>query len=192
MATRFELVLHGDDPTRLRAAGEEALAEIEHIESQLSLYRTDSELSWINAHAGRERVPVEPRLFRLLQLCTRLSDLTDGAFDVTVTPLTRCWGFVGGTGHIPTPAELDAARAVTGMHHVELDEDGSTVRFDREGVELDLGAIGWERIRNRTCGGYAKGTWHCERTDPRRDEYNLRHRRDAGSGGMAGRGPRPC
>lgn len=142
MATRFELVLHGDDPTRVRAAGEEALAEIERIESQLSLYWRDSELSWINAHAGSEPVPVEPRLFRLLQLCARLSGLTDGAFDVAIAPLMRCWGFVGGTGHSPDPTELDAARAITGMHHVELDDDGFTVRFDQKGVELDLGAIG--------------------------------------------------
>jgi len=142
MATRFELVLYGDEPTRLRGAGEDALAEIERIESQLSLYRSDSEVGWINTHATHEPVPVEPRLFRLLQLCARLSDLTDGAFDVTVAPLMRCWGFLDGTGRVPDSRELDAARAITGMHHVQLDEHRSTVRFDREGVELDLGAVG--------------------------------------------------
>jgi FAD:protein FMN transferase len=58
MATRFELLLGGDDPMRLRAAGEEALAEIERLEAQLSFYRADSEISWINARAvsGIEQV----------------------------------------------------------------------------------------------------------------------------------------
>jgi len=55
MATRFEIVLCGADASRLRAAGEEALAEVEALGRQLSLYRTDSDVSWINAHAYRER-----------------------------------------------------------------------------------------------------------------------------------------
>jgi thiamine biosynthesis lipoprotein len=53
MATRFELVLYGDDSVRLRAAGEQALQEIETVESQLSFYRADSEVTWINSRASR-------------------------------------------------------------------------------------------------------------------------------------------
>jgi thiamine biosynthesis lipoprotein len=142
MATRFELVLPGEDHVRLRAAGEEALDEIERLEAQLSLYRPSSEISHLNARAAREPVAVDPRLFRLLQRARALSEATGGAFDISVAPLMRCWGFVDGTGHLPAPDELDAARAVVGMHRVELNEDGITVRFATEGVTLDLGAIG--------------------------------------------------
>lgn len=142
MATRFELVLPGEDPVRLRAAGEEALDEIERLEVQLSFYRPSSEISDLNSRAAREPVAVDPRLFRLLQRAKALSEATDGAFDITVAPLMRCWGFVGGTGRLPDPEELDAARAVVGMERVELDEEAFTVRFLAEGVTLDLGAIG--------------------------------------------------
>ncbi len=142
MATRFELVLHGNDPVRLRAAGEEALSEIERLEEQLSFYRPDSEIKWINAHAAVRAVKVEPRLFRLLQRCASLTALTDGAFDITIGPLMRTWRFVNDTGGIPSPAELDAARAVVGMELVALDEEAFTIRFKRSGVELDLGAYG--------------------------------------------------
>ncbi len=142
MATRFELVLHGHDPVRLHAAGEEALREIERLDAQLSFYRRESELTWINANAARELTKVEPRLFRLLQRCAELTASTDGAFDVTIAPLVRAWSFTGGTGRTPDPAELEAAREVVGMWHVLLDEEGFAVRFDREGVKLDLGAIG--------------------------------------------------
>ena len=63
-------------------------------------------------------------------------------FDITIAPLVRCWGFMGGTGHPPDPAELGRAREQIGMEHVLLDSESFTVRFDREGVMLDLGAIG--------------------------------------------------
>jgi FAD:protein FMN transferase len=142
MATRFELLLYGADPVYLRAAGEEALEEIERLEEQLSFFRPSSEISDLNARAAREAVPVDPRLFRLLQRARELWAATGGAFDVTVGPLLRCWGFVGGTGRLPDREALAAARAVTGMERVELDEEAFMVRFLSEGVMLDLGAIG--------------------------------------------------
>jgi thiamine biosynthesis lipoprotein len=142
MATRFELVLHGDEPARLRAAGEEALREIERLDRQLSFYGPDSEVSWINSHAAETPVKVEPRLFRLLRRCAELSRLTDRAFDITVGPLMRAWGFAGGSGRFPDPRELETARGAVGMQHVVLDEHGFTIRFDRPGVEIDLGAVG--------------------------------------------------
>lgn len=142
MATRFELVLEGDDERWLRAAGEEALAEIARLEARLSFYRPSSEVSQINARAARAPVRVEPGLFRLLQLARRLHAQTGGAFDPTVAPLMRAWGFVGDTGRLPDAAALAEARAQTGMDLVELDEAASTVAFARPGVMLDLGGIG--------------------------------------------------
>ncbi len=122
MATRFELVLHGEDDVRLRAAGEEALAEIQRLDAQLSFYRPSSEISRINARAAAGPVRVEPRLFRLLQTARRLHTETGGAFDLTVAPLMRCWGFTGNTGRLPEPEALAEARRRTGMHLVTLDE----------------------------------------------------------------------
>ena len=142
MGTRFELVLHGEDAVFLRAAGEEALREIKRLEQQLSLYRDDSDISRVNAFAAQEPVRVEPRLFRLLQTAQRISAATGGAFDITVAPLMQVWGFVGGTGALPDAAAIEAAREVVGMQHVILNGDDYSVFFDRQGVRLDLGAIG--------------------------------------------------
>ncbi len=142
MATRFEIVLHGGDPVGLRAAGEEALAEIERVEAQLSLYRPTSEIARLNARAAHGPVRVTPSLFRLLQHAQRLHKETGGAFDITIAPLVRCWGFMGGTGRFPDPEALAEARAKVGMQWIELKEDDFTVQFVREGVMLDMGAIG--------------------------------------------------
>jgi thiamine biosynthesis lipoprotein len=142
MATRFELVLHGAHRTGLRAAGEEALNEIERLDHQLSLYRPDSEIAQVNARAAREPVRVSPALFALLRQAGHLNAETGGAFDITIAPLVRCWGFMNGNGQLPDPKELDQCRAQTGMHMVHLDAESNTVRFERDGVMLDLGAIG--------------------------------------------------
>jgi FAD:protein FMN transferase len=142
MATRFELVLHGEEPSALRAAGEEALDEIDRLEAQLSLFRPSSEIAHLNARAAYGPVRVTPGLFALLEQARKLHDETKGAFDITVAPLVRCWGFMGGTGSVPNPQELEAARARVGMHLVELKREDFTVRFAREGVMLDLGALG--------------------------------------------------
>lgn len=142
MATRFEIVLHGENAVRLRAAGEEALDEIERLEAQLSLYRPTSEISRLNARAASGPVRVEPMLFRLLQHAQQLHRETGGTFDITIAPLMGCWGFIRGTGHLPDPDDLAAARAKVGMDLIQLNENDFTVRFQREGVMLDLGSIG--------------------------------------------------
>src|SRR5262245_29023775 len=116
MATRFEIVLHGDNPQALRAAGEEALDEIERIEAQLSLYRPGSEVARLNRDAAQRPVRVTPALFRLLEQARELSRETDGAFDITIAPLVRCWGFMGGTGAMPEHTAVEEARARVGIH----------------------------------------------------------------------------
>jgi FAD:protein FMN transferase len=142
MATRFELVLVGDDAPRLRSVGEEALREIEWAEAQLSRYIPTSPIAWINARAGTEAVRVDPRVFGLLSECARIAHLTDGGFDPTVGPLVRAWGFLGATGSLPDRGTLRRARDLVGMESVELDAEASTVRLPRRGMELDLGAVG--------------------------------------------------
>lgn len=142
MATRFEIVLHGENESALRAAGEEALDEIERLDRQLSFYDPHSQISRLNALAASESVRIEPRLFELLQKAKKLNAALDGAFDITIAPLMKAWGLAGGSGRVPGEEELEAARARVGMDHVLLDEATCEVRFAREGVLLDLGAIG--------------------------------------------------
>ena len=135
-------MLHGENPVALRAAGEEALDEIDRVEAQLSLYRAGSEVARLNAEALERPVRVTPGLFRLIGRVRELSRETKGAFDISIAPLVRCWGFMGGTGSMPEPAAIAEARASVGMEHLELDAEKLTVRFARRGAMLDFGAIG--------------------------------------------------
>jgi thiamine biosynthesis lipoprotein len=106
------------------------------------LFRASSQIANLNARAAHEPVRVTPRVFGLLRHAQKLHAETGGAFDITIAPLVRCWGFMGGSGHLPQPVELAEARSQVGMHLVQLDEGSFTVQFARPGVMLDLGAIG--------------------------------------------------
>ena len=142
MATRFEIVLHGEDAVRLRAAGEEAFNEIERLEGQLSLYRPSSEIARVNAWAAARPVKLSLPVFQLLRQAQQLSRETQGAFDITIAPLVRCWGFMGEGGRKPSAAEVEEARAKVGMEKLLLDDEDCAARFAVEGAMLDLGGIG--------------------------------------------------
>lgn len=189
MATRFEILLHGENETRLRAAAEEALDEIERLDAQLSPYRPGSEISRINAHAGQRLVRVEPGLFSLLRQAKRLSLESGGAFDLTVGPLMECWGLSSrnpaGRQHPPHPEAIAAARALTGMEKMHLDGAQCTVGLELAGMRLDLGAYGkgWAVERAGTIlreAGITRALIHggtstvsCIGTPPGADSWNI-------------------
>jgi len=141
MACRFEVMLSSDD-ARDMAAARSALDEADDLEALLSAFRDGSTVSDLNRRSWREDVTVGATVFGLLTRSAELHVQTGGAFDVTSTPLSRCWGFLTGEGRIPTDQEVADARALVGMEHVALDATERSVRFAREGVELDFGAIG--------------------------------------------------
>ncbi|MGV3772385.1 MAG: FAD:protein FMN transferase [Verrucomicrobiales bacterium] len=142
MATRFEMALYGDNPIAMRSVAEEAFQEISRLEAQLSIYKANSEVSWINRHAHEGPVKVEPTLFKLLEQAKAVSEATEGAFDITVAPLVRCWGFMGEGGAMPDADAVREARDIVGWQHLLLDPRDFTVAFVRPGVMIDLGAIG--------------------------------------------------
>jgi thiamine biosynthesis lipoprotein len=141
MACRFEILLPGERPDWLPAA-RTALNLADRLEARLTVFRDTSEISHINRSAADQPVRVHPGLFQLLQRAAALHVSTDGAFDITSTPLSRCWGFLRREGRVPTDEAIARARALVGMRLVALDEERETVRFARPGVELNLGGIG--------------------------------------------------
>lgn len=142
MATRFEIALYGANEVALRAAAEEALDEIQRIESMLSWRKPASPVARLNARAGHEAVRVNPELFHLLTCCRDLWESGGRAFDITVGPLMHAWGLHGDGGFRRDEAVLAAAREACGMQHLELDSTNHTVRFARPGMRLDFGAVG--------------------------------------------------
>jgi thiamine biosynthesis lipoprotein ApbE/Mn2+/Fe2+ NRAMP family transporter len=142
MGTAFEIIVYGEDTVaNLEAAAEEALEEVRQLDEQLSLYVDTSDVRWINANAANEPVKVEPGLFSLLETAVEYHEETEGAFDITVGPLIRAWGFFAGDGRVPADEEVVSILASVGTEHLDLDSGSRTVAFDTQGVEIDLGGI---------------------------------------------------
>lgn len=141
MACRFEVTLPIGDRAGVTVATS-ALDQIDELEAQLSVFRESSEISFINREAATRAVVVEASLFELLVLSRKLYDTTTGAFDITVGPLTRCWGFLRRSGRLPAVEEIEEARAVVGSDKMLLDEETRTIRFSEKGMEINLGSIG--------------------------------------------------
>lgn len=142
MGSVFTIYLYAKDESQASAAFEAAFDEVERLEEALSNYRDSSELSRINRLADSQPVTTDPEVFGLLQTSLDYSKKTAGAFDITVGPLMKAWGFFRASGHYPSQADLENARAKTGWQHVQLDPANRTVHFANQGMELDLGAIG--------------------------------------------------
>src|SRR5947209_2657952 len=142
MGSAYSLVLYGEDRSRLESASEDAFEEVRRLDRMLSNYRPESEWSEVNRHAAERPVKVSAELFQLLSACLEYSRQSEGAFDISVGPLMKVWGFYKGSGHLPRRAEVSAALAKVGYRHILLDAGNRTVRFDRPGVELDPGGIG--------------------------------------------------
>lgn len=147
MATRFELLLLGDDPVHLRAAGEEALREIARVETRCNFYQASSELSRINREATESAIRVSGPMLRLLMVCQSLHRETEGRFDPTVAPALARWGLRHRhtPGRIPSPDELALIRSSIGFDRILLDASNSTIRLPEASMQLDLGGIakGW-------------------------------------------------
>jgi thiamine biosynthesis lipoprotein len=141
MGTSMQVQAIGGDEAARRVAIDEAFAAMSEVDRLMSNYRSDSELSHVNREAARGPVVVSDPLLRVIEAGQRVSAESNGAFDVTVGPLVRLWGFHDKTPHIPTSAELAAVRPLVGYRSLIVDAPHHTIGFAHPGMEIDLGGI---------------------------------------------------
>lgn len=143
MGSEFSIDLYAPNRETAERWMEASFEEIDRIEDLLSNYRPASELSRISREAGNGPVTTDPETFAFLEKAVETSRRSDGAFDITVGPLMRAWGFFFNNGRIPDGAELARLKGKTGWQHIKLDAAARTVYFTN-GVpmELDPGGIG--------------------------------------------------
>lgn len=142
MGSAYSLVLYGDNRDRLEAASKDVFAEVRRLDDLLSNYKETSELSRLNREAAVHPVPVSQEFFSLIALCVDYSRQSEGAFDITVGPLMKVWGFFKDSGYLPEKEKLAAAREAVGYGWIQLQQSTRSIHFSRSGVELDPGGIG--------------------------------------------------
>jgi len=142
MGSTYSIIAYGEDRQRMLGILEAAFEEVRRLDQLLSNYRPTSEWSQVNQFAGERPVKVSRELFDLLANCVEYSRQSDGAFDISVGPLMKVWGFYKGSGHLPHRAEVRGALSYVGYRNIVLDPKALTVRFATKGVEIDPGGIG--------------------------------------------------
>lgn len=152
MGTFCEVQIYHARASAAEAAMARALDEMQRVDRLLSNYDPDSELSRMNRDAATAPFHASPELFEFVRRSRDYVETTAGAFDPTVGPLVRAWGFFTPTPSRPSEAAIATARAASGFAHVRLNAALRTVAYTVPGVEIDPGGIGKGLAVDRAAG----------------------------------------
>ncbi len=143
MGTQFKLTLYSKmDEGAIEVAVQDAWSRVESINSALSDYIPESELNRLSRSSGSGQwVELESDLQNVLIQARTISQLSDGAFDVTVGPLTKTWRRSSRRKELPDPEELETLLKSVGYQKIEWSQDDQSVRLNATNMRLDLGGI---------------------------------------------------
>lgn len=152
MACEFVIYLPEHVKSSAIEAAVAALDTLQSIESRLTVYDPESEISRVNRFAGQP-VRVSHATAELVLKALQWSRRTDGAFDVTAGPLIDAWGFTNRQGQKPSPQQLAEAKRHVGFSLLDVQLDPPTITLKKPGMKINLGAIGkgdaMDRVANQ-------------------------------------------
>jgi len=139
MGTRCSVELWADDEARGRELVAEILAEYRRIDSAMSTYKPDSEISRVNARAAEAPMAISAELFGLVERSLELSAASGGAFDITYDSVGYLYDFRA--HQRPTDIEIAEHLGAVDYRHVVLDRAERSIFFKTAGVRINLGGI---------------------------------------------------
>ncbi len=142
MGVPFRIVLYATNEAHAKAASEAAFKRIEELNSKLSDYDLESELSKLSRTSGQGRaIKVSKDLWRVLETSQYWAHKSDGALDVTVGPVVNLWRHARRLQQFPRTDRLAEARARVGYTNLVLDAKNRTALLRVPEMRLDLGGI---------------------------------------------------
>ena len=142
MATTFEVIIVHEDERYASQAAVAAFDEVDRLERELSRFIENSDVARINSAGANQPLQLGLDTFECLKIAMRVYAETNGAFDITIGSLLKCWRNEDGTPRKPSPKEIDIARLHTGTNLLQLNEAEHTVMLSASPVQIDLGGIG--------------------------------------------------
>lgn len=149
MGSPFAITVVHPDAKKAWEAIEKAEKEIERIEALISSWRPTSQTSQINKHAGLKAVKVSEELFQLIYRAKKVSQLSQGAFDISYASMDRIWKFDGSMTKMPSPEAVARSVEKIGYEEIELMEAEKEVFLQRKGMKIGFGAMGKGYAANR-------------------------------------------
>ena len=142
MGLPFRISLYAKDEATAKTAAEAAFDRIAVLNSILSDYDSDSELSRLSQTSGQGKaVPVSTDLWNVLVKAQEFAARSEGAFDITVGPLVNLWRRARRKGELPSPEMIAEMKARVGYKNLKLDPEHRTAELLVPEMRLDLGAI---------------------------------------------------
>lgn len=147
MGTFAEVSVYSRDEKTAGKAIEEALDEMERMDRIMSNYKNNTELSQLNRKAAKSPFPCQRELLDVIEQSQYYSELSDGAFDITIAPIVALWGFFNEKGHIPSDKEIERLLPAISYKNIVIQKNNdpkkpSTVFLKNTKTQIDLGAIG--------------------------------------------------
>lgn len=143
MGNRFEISVVSDDEQWAANVVESAIFEIRKIEQLLTTFNQSSQTSEINAHAGIKPVKIDKEVFNLIYRSIRISELTQGAFDITYGSIDkRLWNFDNTMTSLPDKETAKKMVRLINYKNIVLDKKAETVFLKEKGMRIGFGGIG--------------------------------------------------
>lgn len=142
MGSAFELMVADEREEFAQLMLQEGINEIRRIEELLSEFLPTSITSVINQYNGIVPLPVDPECFALIERCIGISRLTDGCFDITVSPLKKLYSFRNEVFAMPDRKLINEALEKVGYRKIRLHKEGCSISFTHPGMQISFSAIG--------------------------------------------------
>lgn len=142
MGSRFDITVVSKDSIQANTAIKLAITEISRIEKLISSWDPNSQTSEIIKNAGENPVKVDKELFDLIERSIAISNLTDGAFDISYASMDKIWKFDDSLKEMPSEEEIKVAVSKVGYQNIVLDKINQTVFLRLKGMKIGFGAIG--------------------------------------------------
>ena len=117
------------------------IVELQKIHDTCNIYDPKSEVSQLNNTAAGTYFQCSEHLWQLLMLSEEAWQLSDAAFDISISPLMKLWGFGAKRDNIPSDEEIQETLKVVGFDKLLFDKDKQSVAFSKAGMSLDFGGI---------------------------------------------------
>jgi len=142
MATTFELLIIHEDERYASQAAVAAFDEVDRLERELSRFLENSDVTRINNLPANQLLQLGLDTFECLKIAVQIYAETNGAFDISIGTLLKCWRNDDGTPRNPSPSQIDIARMHAGTNLLQLNEDEHTITLSASPMQIDLGGIG--------------------------------------------------
>jgi len=143
MGNRFEISVVSDNASWAESRIDDAVEEISRIERLLTTFKDSSQTNDINSNAGIKLVKVDKEVFDLIQRSLRISELTQGAFDITYGSIDkRLWNFDTTMTELPDPKIAKQSVRLINYRNVILNEHDCSVFLKEKGMRIGFGGIG--------------------------------------------------